>query len=216
MSGYLVPASRFTHESWVKNSHFIATIAPAFSIAEAKAFIDEINQEYSDASHNVPAYIIGFGPSTLEHTSDDGEPAGTAGRPALAVLKGSGLGDAALVITRYFGGTKLGTGGLVKAYSSAARFATEMVPKARKINAHRLSLSCHYSVYEQMLRLINHQQGFSIKEDFTDQVSLEFSLPSQAMEEFQQAALDLTNGAVKITIILENQAALKPVRSLTP
>jgi uncharacterized YigZ family protein len=207
----LVPAARFHHESWVKNSHFIASISPSFTVEQARAFIAEISQMYSDASHHVPAYIIGFGSSIIEHASDAGEPAGTAGRPALSVLKGSGLGDTVLVITRYFGGTKLGTGGLVKAYSQAARYAVEQVPKAEKINTHRVSLFCHYGVYDQMMRLITSLHGFNLEQDFTDRVKLQLSLPSTAMDHFRKSALDLTKGSADIEILAKNQPALKPV-----
>lgn len=211
----LVPAGRFTYESWVKNSHFIASISPSFTVDQARAFIAEISQFYSDASHHVPAYIIGFGPSTIEHTSDAGEPAGTAGRPALSILKGSGLGDTVLVITRYFGGTKLGTGGLVKAYSQAARNAIEQVPKAEKINTHRVSLFCHYSVHDQMMRLITSVHGFNLDQDFSDRVKLQLSLPSSALEHFRNSALDLTKGSADIEILALNQPALKPVHDKT-
>lgn len=211
MSNNLVPAARFSHETWVKNSHFIASIAPAFTVEEAKAFITEIKGNHADASHNVPVYLIGFGASIVEHSSDDGEPSGTAGRPALSVLKGSGLGDTALVITRYFGGTKLGTGGLVKAYSNSARLAIDLVPKAAKIASHRISLSCHYSVYDQMVHLIKLHSGFGLETDFTDRVSIELSLPAIEFDDFQKAALDLTQGAAEIIILEENQTALKPI-----
>jgi uncharacterized YigZ family protein len=213
MSINLVPAARFSHETWVKNSHFIASIAPVFSVEEAKAFIAEIKDSYADANHNVPAYLIGFGSTTIEHASDDGEPSGTAGRPALSVLKGSGLGDTALVITRYFGGTKLGTGGLVKAYSNSARYAIDLVPKAAKIPSHRLGLSCHYSVYEQMIHLIKLHSGFALDAEFTDQVSIKLSLPTIEYAGFQKAALDLTQGTVEIKLLEENLTALKPIRS---
>ena len=111
----LIPARRVETEFTELNSRFITSAAPAFSVSEAKAFINEIKGKYPDATHHVPVYLIGHGRSSLAHCSDDGEPSGTAGRPALAVLRGSNLGDIVLVITRYFGGTKLGTGGLVRA-----------------------------------------------------------------------------------------------------
>ena len=111
---YLLPAEEVRRELTVSNSRFIATLAPVSSVNEAKAFVARIRKEFADASHNVPAYIIGGGNSITEYCSDDGEPSGTAGRPALAVLRGSGLGDVAVVVTRYFGGTLLGKGGLVQ------------------------------------------------------------------------------------------------------
>ena len=115
----LIPASEHHTEIVVVNSRFITTIAPVFSVEEARDFIAKIRALNPNATHNVPAFIVGHGVSVIEHCSDDGEPQGTAGRPALAVLKGSGLGDAAVVVTRYFGGTKLGSGGLVRAYTDA-------------------------------------------------------------------------------------------------
>ncbi|MFM8369105.1 MAG: YigZ family protein, partial [Chloroflexota bacterium] len=114
---YLVPLTEIRREQMVVNSRFIATLAPAFSIDEARAFMKRIREEFADASHNVPVYIIGGGNTVTEYFSDDGEPSGTSGKPALTVLRGSGLGDAVLVVTRYFGGTLLGTGGVVKAYT---------------------------------------------------------------------------------------------------
>lgn len=209
----LVPASQISCESRVKNSRFIASIGPANNVSVARHFIVEIKRQYSDATHNVPVYIIGFGSTTIEHANDDGEPPGTAGRPALAVLKGSGLGDVVLVITRYFGGTKLGTGGLVKAYSNAARMAVERVPRAAKILSHQVELTCDYSHYESIVRLIRNFQGSDIKEEFTDQVRIQFSLPVLAYEEFNSALLDLTNGSLSVTILQENQTTLRPYKA---
>ena len=213
MSGNLVPASRFSTESWVKNSHFIATIGPAFSVAEAKEFISEINRNYMDATHNVPAYVIGSGSSVTAHSSDNGEPSGTAGKPALSVLMGSGLGDAVLVITRYFGGTKLGTGGLVKAYSSAARDAVDGVLKAKKISVHQASVTCPYNIYERLLRLIKLHEGMHIKESYSELVRIDFSLPVDHALTLQSAVSDLSNGQLSIIIQKENRVALKPVNT---
>jgi uncharacterized YigZ family protein len=115
LASYLIPAKETRVELIVVNSRFIATVAPVFTVDEAKAFVARIKHEFADASHNVSVYLVGHGASVTAHCTDDGEPAGTAGRPALAVLQGSGLGDVAVVVTRSFGGTKLGTGGLVRA-----------------------------------------------------------------------------------------------------
>ena len=95
--------------------------------------LQELKLEFRDASHNVPAFVIGHGQSIITHCNDDGEPSGTAGRPALAVLQGSGLGDAVVVVTRYFGGTKLGKGGLVRSYGDAVRSVLKLTPLAQKI-----------------------------------------------------------------------------------
>lgn len=130
---YSVPLTEIRRELMVVNSRFISPIAPAFSIDEARAFMARIKHEFADASHNVPVYIIGGGNTVTEYFSDDGEPSGTSGKPALAVMRGSGLGDAVLVITRYFGGTLLGTGGLVKAYTESAQLVVNAVGRGQRV-----------------------------------------------------------------------------------
>src|SRR5512136_3192018 len=127
MSSYPVPLNELRRELTISNSRFISTLAPAFSVDEARAFIQRIKAEFPDASHHVPVYLIGHGDTEIAHCSDAGEPSGTAGRPALAVLRGSGLGDVVVVVTRYFGGTKLGTGGLVKEYTESAQMVVNAV-----------------------------------------------------------------------------------------
>lgn len=213
MSGNRVPASRYSVESWAKNSRFISTIGPAFSVSDAREFIAEICELYKDATHNVPAYVIGSGPSTTAHASDDGEPSGTAGKPALSVLMGSGLGDTVLVITRYFGGTKLGTGGLVKAYSHAAREAVLGVPKARKIRIHQASITCPYSMYERTLRVLRLHDALNIQEVFTDQVRIEFALPTTGASSLQSAVNELSNGQLTVEILKKDLVALQPVNN---
>ena len=210
MENYFVPASRYSLETRVANSRFIATISPAFSVEEAKGFIAQINKKYADATHNVPAFIIGHGSSMISHSSDNGEPSGTAGRPALSVLKGSGLGDAVLVITRYFGGTKLGTGGLVKAYSDSAREIIAAVPKAKKVLVHYVSLECPYTLYELIARTIRKHQGQLIKETFTDKVKLLYSISVNSYDELQDAIKELSSGQLQSLIDKPNQVSLIP------
>jgi len=210
MDDYYVPASFLSLESKVVNSKFIATISPAFSVNEAKLFINNINQKYSDATHNVPAYIIGHGSSLISHSSDNGEPSGTAGRPALSVLKGSGLGDTVLVISRYFGGTKLGTGGLVKAYGDSARKIVAAVPKAKKILFHIASLECPYPLYERVKRTIRKFQGEIKSEDFTDKVSLIFSIPVNSYEILLNSIIEISSGQTRPDNIKKNQVSLVP------
>ena len=213
MAGNLIPASKYEVESWVKNSHFISTIGPAFTVADARDFIAEINEQYADATHNVPVYVIGSGTSTIAHSSDDGEPSGTAGKPALSVLMGSELGDTVLVITRYFGGTKLGTGGLVKAYSNAAKDAVQGVPKAKKISVHQASITCPYNIHESALRMIKLHQGLNIQEDFTEHVQIGFSLPIEEFAALQESISELSNGRISVIIHKKNLIALQPIRS---
>jgi uncharacterized YigZ family protein len=211
MTDFIVPAVNFSQETRVANSRFIATIGSASTVAEAKIFIADISQLYADASHNVPAYIIGSGSSVISHCSDDGEPNGTAGRPALAVLTGSGLGDTVLVISRYFGGTKLGTGGLVKAYSNSARLAIDGVQKAKKINVHRASLISHYRLYEKITRNIKQLDGLIESEEFTENVKIEFLIPVVNLDTLDLAITELSQGKIKLILIDEIFAKRIPI-----
>lgn len=208
MEEYLIPAAEYSLESRVANSKFIATISPAFSVDAAKVFIAAIENKYSDATHNVPVYLIGFGATQLSHSSDNGEPSGTAGRPALSVLMGSGLGDTVLVITRYFGGTKLGTGGLVKAYSDAARGVIKKVPKAYKIFAHHAYIECPYNLYEIIVRKITNQRGKIIEEEFAENVKLKFSFPVNMYDDFTNSIINLSNGKINPEITTPDQVSL--------
>ena len=212
MKHYLVPAEEIRREQLVVNSRFIASLAPVFSVDEAKAFIARIKTEFPDASHNVPVYLIGHGDSEIAHCTDAGEPSGTAGRPALAVLRGSELGDVAVVVTRYFGGTKLGTGGLVRAYSEAVRSVVEAVPRAEKVPTYTLMAEYPYRLVERVRLLVTAQHGQILDEDFAAQVTLTARFPVENFPAFQSALLELTNGSVQAEII-ETKEILMPVKT---
>ena len=210
MHPYPVPAEDIRRELTVSNSRFIASLAPVFTVDEAKAFITRIKAEFTDASHNVPVYLIGHGASEIAHCSDAGEPSGTAGRPALAVLRGSGLGDVAVVITRYFGGTKLGTGGLVRAYSEAVRLVVEAVPRAQKVLTHTIMLAFPYTYLERVRLLVAAQDGTVLNEDFTTDVTLTARLRVEKLLAFQSSLSELTNGKVQAEVI-ESKQILMPL-----
>jgi uncharacterized YigZ family protein len=201
MHPYPVPASEIRREITISNSRFISTLAPVFSVDEAKTFIQRIKAEFPDASHNVPLYIIGHGASEIAHCSDAGEPSGTAGRPALAVLRGSGLGAVAVVITRYFGGTKLGTGGLVRAYSEAVRLVVDSVPRAEKVLTHTLILVFPYTYLERVRLLVSAHEGKVLDEDFAVDVTLTAQLRVEKLAAFQDSLSELTNGKVLAEIV---------------
>src|SRR5512147_206871 len=156
---YAIPLHEIRREHVVVNSRFIATLAPVFHIEEARAFIARIKKEFADASHNVPAYIIGGGNTVTEYFSDDGEPSGTAGKPALAVLRGSGLGDVAVVVTRYFGGTLLGTGGLVRAYTESTQMAVNAVARGRRVPVHVAMVAIPYNLLERIRLIAARNRG---------------------------------------------------------
>ncbi len=199
-----IPAQETRAEITVVNSRFIATIAPVFSVEEAKTFIARIKAEFADASHNVPAFVIGHGASVTAHCNDDGEPSGTAGRPALAVLRGSGLGDAAVVVTRYFGGTKLGKGGLVRAYGDAVRAVLEIVPRAEKITTHTIMIAMPYSYFERIRLLISAHHGKIVDEDFAADVTITCGLAVEEFPAFQAALKDMSHGSLDAEIIETN------------
>jgi len=195
---YPIPGAETRIELRVSNSLFIATVGRADTVADAKAFIQRIRQEHAKATHNVHAFVVGYGSSITEGCHDDGEPSGTAGRPVLAVLRGSGLGDTVIVVTRYFGGTKLGTGGLVRAYGDAAREALAAVPRSEKVERHEVSLAFPYAYFEQIKRLVDAHAGRVTQEEFGADVTLRVSLVAEDVGPFTRSVAELTAGAVDV------------------
>jgi len=198
---YPVPTSEIRREIVIGGSRFIATLTPVFSVEEAKAFIARMKTEFDDATHNVPAYLVGGGNSVTAHASDDGEPSGTAGRPALAVLRGSGLGDVALVVTRYFGGTKLGTGGLVRAYTQAAQAVVTGVQRAQKVLAHTVLLVAPYPLLERIRLLIASEQGTILDEIFAADVTMTLHFPVERFAKFVDQLQELSSGKLSPEIV---------------
>ena len=206
-----VPAQEARAELRVVNSRFIATIAPVFSVEEARAFVSRIQDEFPDANHHVPAYIIGHGASIIAHCNDDGEPSGTAGRPALAVLQGSGLGDAAVVVSRYFGGTKLGTGGLVRAYGDAVREVLAITPRALKVATHTVSLTTPYNLLEQGRLLVASEGGRLLNEEFAAEVTVTAQFSVDRFPPFQYSLQQLSHGKIEAQILSTNEATIMPL-----
>ena len=211
MNRYPVPARETRIEIRVVNSRFIATAAPVLSVDAAKAFVDRIRDEFADATHNVPAYLVGYGPAVIAHCSDDGEPSGTAGRPALAVLRGSGLGDVAVVVTRYFGGTKLGTGGLVRAYSDAVREVLAALPRAEKVATHTVMMAVPYPYFERARLLVTSQHGQILDEDFGVDVTVTARFAVEHFPAFQAALQELSKGQLEAEIVETNPATIMPI-----
>jgi len=211
LSDKLVPAEAREVEIRVVNSRFVASIAPATSVDAARSFIQEVKQRFPDANHHVPAFIIGHGQSITEHCSDDGEPSGTAGRPALAVLRGSGLGDAVVVVTRFFGGTKLGTGGLVRAYSDAVRACLDGLPLARKTSTDTVMAELPYSLFERVRSLVADHEGRMLEETFGVQVTVTARFESARTAGFIAALRELSQGTVEAFVIESDPEALFPL-----
>jgi uncharacterized YigZ family protein len=209
MGTYSIPLHEIRREQMVVNSRFIATLAPVFSIDEARTFIARIRKEFADASHNVPAYIIGGGNTVTEYFSDDGEPSGTAGKPALAVLRGSGLGDVAVVVTRYFGGTLLGTGGLVRAYTESTQMVTNAAERGRRIPVHVAMLAIPYNLLERLRLVVAHQKGEVLDEDFAGDITMTLQFPIDSFEAFENELRELSAGKLKAEVIESKEAIFK-------
>jgi uncharacterized YigZ family protein len=196
-SPYSVPSADARAEIEVIHSRFIASAARATTTDEAKQFLAAIRAEMPDASHHVFAFRVGHGNSVIDGMSDDGEPSGTAGPPVLAVLRGTQLGDVIVVVTRYFGGTKLGTGGLVRAYSDAARAVLAILPVELKIERRMLGLELPYPFYEQTKHLISAYKGMIEDETFAGDITVLALFPVSAIPAFTHALTELTAGRVQ-------------------
>jgi uncharacterized YigZ family protein len=207
----IIPAHEHRAEITVVNSRFIASIAPAFSVDEARSFIARVKTEFATATHNVPAFIIGHGQSIIEHCQDDGEPSGTAGRPALSVLRGAGLGDVVAVVSRYFGGTKLGKGGMVRAYGDTIRAGLESLPLAEKIATQTLMIRLPYHLFEQIRRLVRGNHGEFLDENFATDVTLSVRFRLADVRAFQMAIKELTHGSISPEIISSEANTIFPV-----
>lgn len=181
-----------------KKSRFIATIEPVKSEEEALAFIERIRKQYWDASHNCTAFTIGKN-HQLTRCSDDGEPSGTAGRPMLDVLLGEDLHDTAIVVTRYFGGTLLGTGGLVRAYTAAVREGLRNAVVLEKQPSIRLSIRTDYNGIGKIQYILNQAQIPILRSEYTDSVFLESLVPVPLLSATVSAITESTSGQALLT-----------------
>lgn len=196
---YPVPASRVRVEEVILRSRFICTAAPAATAEEARAFIAEMRSEFADASHNCYAFVAGP-PGSTAHIgmSDDGEPNGTAGRPMLAVVLGSGVGDIAVVVTRYFGGIKLGTGGLVRAYGGSVKAVLAALPVAEKIAYAEMIASGPYSWVTPVARLLPEHEARLVDQVFAADVTWQIRVPEERAAGLAAALVDLSRGEIEV------------------
>jgi uncharacterized YigZ family protein len=197
-NGYRIPASNHRTEIVVGNSRFITTIGRAETAADAKSFIGAVRQEMPDASHHVYAFCAGYGNSVTEGMSDDGEPSGTAGPPVLAVLRGADIGDIVLIVTRYFGGTKLGTGGLVRAYTEAAQTGLSTLSTEAKIPRQTVGIEVPYSLYERVKLLIARYDGVIDDEQFAGEITLITTFPAHEVTAFNTDLVELSAGKLSV------------------
>ncbi|MDO4961031.1 MAG: YigZ family protein [Eubacteriales bacterium] len=178
----------------VKKSHFLGALRAVKSEEEARAFIDEIRKKHYDARHNCFAMRIGTPSSVFEKSGDDGEPQGTAGKPMLEILKGAGLYDVCAVVTRYFGGTLLGTGGLVRAYSDSLKEALSDSETAEITRGCLVVLSCGYGLAEKLKRAASNMGVKSMGEEYAAECTLKFIVREEAAPAFTAKITEISNG----------------------
>ncbi|MGD9402166.1 MAG: YigZ family protein [bacterium] len=192
---YRIPAEAYRTEEMIKRSRFIATVAHASTEEDAKAFISGVRDEFADATHNCWAYVSGPpGDTARVGMSDDGEPHGTAGRPMLTVLLHSDIGEVVAVVTRYYGGTKLGTGGLVRAYSGSVKNALAGLSTQEKRDLVILTVGFDYSKIAAVKQLIVSFDSEVIEEHYEADVSFKVELPRDNEGSFILAIKDVTGG----------------------
>ncbi|MCE7938173.1 YigZ family protein [bacterium] len=197
---YPIPAGRHRVELVVQRSRFVATADHAPTVAAAKALLEVVRRELPDATHHVHAFAVGHGASVIHGSGDDGEPPGTAGRPTLAVVAGSGLGDVCVVTARYFGGIKLGTGGLVKAYTEAAQHVLAEVPRGVHEVRRVVRLTVPYGLYASVSRVIEAHGGRLRGTDFAVDVGLTADFPVDRVAGFAAAVAELSSGRVAVDL----------------
>ena len=197
MKKIMIPAKKVQSEYSIKKSRFISIVCPVENDGEVRSYLKGLRAEHPASSHVVWSYILGDA-GTLYGLSDDGEPHGTAGRPVLEVLKGSGLTYTALFVIRYFGGTKLGTGGLVSAYTQAAKDVLVHVEAIEKIETIEFSLLCSYSQYEGLKDLLIQNEVLDCLEKFSENIAITGRVPRRNLENCRRSVKDYSHGSVEI------------------
>lgn len=196
----MVPAGRHAVEQVIDRSRFRCTIERVRSTDDAQAFVKNMQATYPDATHNCWAYVVGPPGSTDRiGMSDDGEPHGTAGRPMLTVLAHSDIGEIAAVVTRWYGGIKLGTGGLVKAYGGAVQEALLTLPTVERVETVDMRFDVNYAQVGAVLQLMPSIPAEVLMQDFAADVTFVVRVPREQVAALTAAIQDLTRGAAHFT-----------------
>ena len=196
---HLPPQALHRTEQIIKRSRFITSTAHAPSSEAARAFVERIRQEFPDATHNCWAFAAGApGHTARVGFSDDGEPHGTAGRPMLTVLLHGGVGEIVSVVTRYFGGIKLGTGGLVRAYQGAVQENMGTLPTRERIIPAHLDVILEYAFIERFRRLLPAHEAVVTAEEFGTDAVFSVNLPQEHASAFALALAELTDGGALV------------------
>lgn len=191
---------RDTVEIEVKKSRFIANVSSENTEQGALEFIDYIKNKHKDATHNVYGYSIGTG-SEVQRFDDDGEPSGTAGIPVLEVIKNMQLKNVVVVVTRYFGGTLLGAGGLIRAYSKSAKLGIEKCGIIKKVQAQKINFTTDYSFLGKVENYLKSNDISIFNIDYKDSVALECGIKKEMLKKVISEIKDITNNKVSIEVI---------------
>ena len=195
----LKPGQTYRVEQIIHRSRFITTIARVRNPQEAKAFIDSVRAEHAQATHHCWAFQASEPGSTAQvGASDDGEPKGTAGRPMLTVLLHCGVGEIAAVVTRYFGGILLGTGGLVRAYQGSVKLALETLPVTVKVPSTSIEVTLEHRFGNQALRLFDDYRCIIANKDFGMDAVFQLEVPDTQLQALTDALTEMSSGGVLI------------------
>ncbi len=199
---YLVPARRHRVEDVIRGSRFITTLGRAPDPESARAFVHGVEDEFVDATHNCWAYVAGPPGSTARvGMSDAGEPHGTAGRPMLEMLLHSAVGEVAAVVTRYYGGTKLGRGGLGRAYSGGVKLALESLPTQRRILRRRVRIEVAYAAVDRLHQYLDEVEAVREDEDYGARVQIVAGVPESRLAELERMVAEVTSGAGSVSVL---------------
>ncbi|HIF9182075.1 TPA: YigZ family protein [Photobacterium damselae] len=195
---YWVPADAVVFEEEIKKSRFITYLAHTPNIEAAKAFVNHIKEKHHDARHNCWAFVAGRPTDSMKWGfSDDGEPSGTAGKPILAQLIGSNVGEITAVVTRYYGGIRLGTGGLVKAYGGGVQQALAQLITQEKVMTAIVTLCCDYNQVSLVESLLNEHSGVQLTADYQTQVSMALELDQREVSAFCAKLVNRSGGRIQ-------------------
>ena len=192
---YAIPSRIYRVEELIQRSRFITTAAHAPDANAANAFVDSVRESFPDATHHCWAFVAGP-PGSTAHIgmSDDGEPHGTAGRPMLTVLLHSGVGEVVTVCTRYFGGVKLGTGGLSRAYAGGVKLLLQTLPTELKIKRVHVNVRVAYPHVESLQRLLDDLEVVVEHEEYGEEVKYQIAVPAMTLETLREQLAQLTSG----------------------
>ncbi|ADU67522.1 IMPACT family protein [Pantoea sp. At-9b] len=207
MDAYDIPAEAVSlSEETIKKSRFITLLAHTDGVEAARAFVQQVKAEHPTARHHCWAWVAGAPDDSQQlGFSDDGEPSGTAGKPMLAQLMGSGVGEITAVVVRYYGGIMLGTGGLVKAYGGGVQQGLKQLVRCRKVPMQSFTLQCDYAQLSDIERLLQRFDGKVEESHYLDRITLRLALPHSQIDGFRQNLSDYSRGVLTL-IPLENSS----------